>query len=244
MIDKIKSKFDLNTYKAIVGTRTNIHKVSYFFKHDIKDIHLKKILFLDLEFSMNKVIFEIGGFTLNKGILEDLLFEEYSLPESELVWSFEKNAFIKPKFEKHKKIFSEKDSKRLLYLIDSVDYVVVHNYVAEAQCLHKIIKPGKKYELTDLNLFNKDKIICTCFSFKNEFFKKHGLEKFSNSEISNTLGWVIKDKEDHYTVKNESINVKFKVRKPAGVKSELHNSFYDSVITLTNFFSLKRIFSN
>lgn len=243
MLHNIKNKFNLNTYKSTVGTGTNIHKVSYFFKKDIQDIHLKKIFFLDLEFSMNKVIFEVGGFTLNKGVLENLLFEEYSLPEGELVWSFEKNAFVRPKFEKHKKVFSDKDSERLLKIIEEVDYLVVHNYVAEAQCLHKLLKPNKKYDLRDLDIFNKDKIICTCFSFKNEYFKKHGLEKFSNSEISNTLGWDIKDKEDHYTVKNENLEVKFKVKKPAGVKSALHNSFYDSVITLTNFFSLKRIFS-
>lgn len=241
MLTEIKEKFNIDQYKSTIGKKTNIHKVSYFFKKDIKDLHTKKILFLDFEFSMNKFIFEVGGFILNKGVLEETIFEEYSLPANEPVWSFEQNKFVIQKTNTKKQLFSKLDAIGLKSIISRVDYVVAHNYVAEAQCLFKIDYPNEKYDVNKVEIFNSDKIICTNYSFNNGYFKKFGITECSNSKISETMGWNITDIGDSYLIKNELLSVSFKMKKPIGVESKLHNSFYDSIITLTNFFSLKKI---
>lgn len=243
MIANIKDKFNLNSYQYTIGRKTNIHKVSYFFKNDISEIHSKRILFLDFEFSMNKIICEVGGFILNNNKLEEVIFKEYALPQGEPYWSFEKSCFINDPFNIDKPLFSEQDKNWLFNLVDSVDYVIVHNYVAEAQCFFKLAFPGDKYDIKRCSIFTQDKFICTSYSFKNKYFKSLGMEKFSNSEVSEFFGWKVKDKGSDLLIKNKDLDIKFKLPKPKEVESQLHNSYYDSVITLTNFMSMKKIFN-
>ena len=243
MISKYNSKFDLTSYKNLVGTKTNINKVSYFFKKDLSSISSKKILFLDFEFSMNKIIFEYGGFILNNNKVETLLFKEFSLPEDEPYWDFNQNCFVSWPLNEDKELFSDKDRDYLFSIIESVDYVVVHNYVAEAQCLLKLMFPTEKYNIKNCNVFTQDKFICTSYSFKNKYFKSLGMEIFTNSSVSDFFGWELKDKTNKIIVKNKSINISFKIDKPSGTKSKLHNSFYDSVVTLTNFLSFNKIYN-
>lgn len=237
MLNTYKNKFDLNDYKKAVGVKSNIHKVSYFFKDDIVDLHSKRILIFDLEFSMNKTIFEIGGLILNGSKVEDTFFKEYKLPYGEPYWCFKKNSFITTPLNMTKKEFSSKDTRWLMDLIDSVDYVMVHNYVAEAQCLAKL--NNQPYSALTCELLQNKKFICTNYSFKNKYFKSQGLTETSNGPISEFFGWDITSKDDKYIIKNKGVN--FYIDKPDGVKSVLHNSFYDSVVTLTNFMSLKKI---
>lgn len=241
MINKLKNDFNLSSYKRTIGYKTNIHKVSYFFKPDMDILHNKRILFLDFEFSMNKIICELGGFVLNNNKIEDLIFKEYSLPQGEPYWSFEKSCFVNYPMNVGKPLFNDSDKEWLFNLVESVDYVIVHNYVAEAQCFLKLALPQEKYNIKNCSLFNNDKFICTSYSFKNKYFKSLGMEKFSNSEVSSFFGWEVKDKKGKLKIKNKDLNLKFYIDKPIGVNSELHNSFYDSVVTLTNFMSLKRI---
>ncbi len=242
MISLYNSKFNLLSYKNMIGTKTNIHKVSYFFKKDLPSLSSKKILFLDFEFSMNKIIFEYGGFVLNNNKIETLLFKEFSLPNDEPYWDFNQDCFVSLPLNKDKKLFNDMDRDYLFSIIESVDYVVVHNYVAEAQCLLKLIFPTEKYNINNCRVFSQNKFICTNYSFKNKYFKSLGMETFSNSSISNFFKWELKDKPDKIIVNNKSLDISFKVNKPSGSKSKLHNSFYDSVITLTNFISLHKIY--
>jgi len=237
VLNTYKNRFDLDDYKKIVGIKTNIHKVSYFFKDDILDLHDKKILIFDLEFSKNKVIFEIGGLVLNNSKVEKTFFKEFKLPYGEPYWCFERNSFITAPLNTTKKEFSSKDTAWLMNLIDSVDYVMVHNYVAESQCLAKL--NNKVYSSNTCELVQNKKFICTNYSFKNKYFKSQGLTDTSNGAVSDFFGWEIESEENKYIIKNDG--VKFYIEKPIGVKSVLHNSFYDSVVTLTNFMSLKKI---
>lgn len=239
MINKLQIKYSSQEYIKTVGTKTNIHKVSYFLKEDRNILHKKKILFMDIEFSMNKLIFELGGFILNNGKIEEVIFKEYSLPKNEPYFSFEKNGFITTPININKPLFSEKEW--LFNILNSVDYIVVHNYTAEAQCFFKILFPNESYDVKRLSIFNENKIICTNYSFNNSYFKKLGLEKFSNSELSKTLGWKVIDNYDSYKISNISINISFDIKKPKNVVSKLHNSFYDIIITLTNFLSAQQI---
>jgi hypothetical protein len=238
MINKIKENFDKHNYCKVVGTKTNIHKVSYFFKENL-ELYKKRILIIDLEFSMNKHIFELGGLILNNGKVEELLFKEYSLPRGEPYYSFERNGFIDIPLNKGKPLF--KDKEWLFSIIESVDYIVVHNYSAEAQCYFKLLHPYEQYDINRLPCFIEDKIICTNYSFKNKYFKELGLEKFSNSELSGSLGWSILDRKDKYVILNKEIEISFEIKKPDNVVSEIHNSFYDVLITLTNLISAKKI---
>jgi hypothetical protein len=239
MINKLQRQYSSQDYFKTVGTKTNIHKVSYFFKEDRDVLHKKRILFIDLEFSMNKYIFELGGLVLNNGKVEEIIFKEYSLPKNEPYFSFEHNGFIDTPINKNKPLFSE--SKWLFNLLDSVDYIVVHNYPAEAQCFLKLLFPKAAYDIERLSIFNQNKIICTSYSFKNNYFKKLGLEKFSNSELSKTLGWSFTEKSSSYLITNLSLNMSFEIKKPANVVSKLHNSFFDILITFTNFISAQKI---
>lgn len=238
MIKKLKTTFNLSDYKKTVGTKTNIHKVSYFFKEDIAEIHQKRILFLDLEFSMKKNIFELGGLILNKGKVEEVIFKEYSLKEGELYYSFEKTGYTDEPINKGKPRFNEKDW--LFSLIESVDYLVVHNYPAEAGCFYNLLF-SDNYDINKLKCFREGKFICTNYTFKNAYFKKFGLEKTSNSDLSKYFGWNISESTGLYIVENKTLNLKFEVKKPEGVISKVHNSFFDVIITLTNFISAKKI---
>lgn len=237
MIEKIRKEFNIEEYKKVIGKKTNIHKVSYFCKEDLKEINSKKILIFDLEFSMNKIIFEMGGLVLEKGKLKETFFKEYKLPEGEPYWCFKSGGFITEAINKKEKEFSKKDAEWLLEKIEEVDYVVVHNYSAEAQCLAKMKK--KEYKAEECELLQNKKFICTNYSFKNKYFKEKGIENTSNNEISKYFGWSVKEIEEEYVIRNKE--TKFKIKKPKGVKSELHNSFYDTVITLTNLITLSRI---
>lgn len=237
MLKNIKNNFNLLDYKKTIGTKTNIHKVSYFFKDDLLNLHSKKLLIFDLEFSMNKFIFELGGLIIENGKIKETFFYEYKLPFGEPYWSFNSNCFISTPLNTNKPLFSLKDSDWLLSIIEDVEYVVVHNYTAEAQCLAKL--KNKPYNALNCSILQNNKFICTNYSFKNKYFKNFGIEKTSNSDLSNIFGWKIEDKENKYNIKNNEIN--FFVKKPKGVESKLHNSFYDSVITLTNLISLKKI---
>lgn len=242
MINKIIREYNSKDYFQKVGTKTNIHKVSYFFKENSHLIHKKKILFIDIEFSMNKLIFELGGFILNDGKIEEVIFKEYSLPKNEPYFSFETNGFITKPINIGKPLFADKDW--LFDLLDSVDYIVAHNYTAEAQCFFKLLYPYDKYDVSKLNIFNESKIICTNYSFNNVYFKQFGLEKFSNSELSKNLGWDVSEIGNIYKVSNKSLEISFEMKKPAAVVSKLHNSFFDIVITLTNFISAQKIIAN
>jgi hypothetical protein len=237
MLNKIKNNFNLIDYKKAIGTKTNIHKVSYFFKEDFDELHNKKLLIFDLEFSMNKFIFEVGGLVLDKGKVKETFFQEFKIPDGEPYWSFESNSFISKPINQNKNLFSKKDRDWLFEIIEEVDYVIVHNYPAEAQCIAKL--KNKPYNALNCSILQNNKFICTNYSFKNKYFKNFGIENTSNSDLSNIFGWKIEDEEDKYNIKNEDIN--FFVKKPKGVESKLHNSFYDSVITLTNLISLKKI---
>jgi hypothetical protein len=237
MIKSIKKKFSLKDYKKTIGVKSNIHKVSYFFKKDLNELHNKRLLIIDFEFSMNKIICEVGGLIIENMKVKESIFKEYKLPEGEPYWSFEASSFITDPFNQDKELFSDKDKEWLFKLIDSVDYIVVHNYVAEAQCI--ALLKGISYNAANCNLIQDKKFICTCYSFKNKYFKEIGIEKTNNNHISEYFGWSIENKKDHYKVING--NLFFKVNKPKGVVSKLHNSYYDSVITLTNLISLKKI---
>lgn len=239
MINKILREYNSKEYIRKVGTKTNIHKVSYFFKENSHLIHKKKILFIDIEFSMNKLIFELGGFILNNGKIEEVIFKEYSLPKNEPYFSFETNGFITKPINIGKPLFSDKEW--LFDLLDSVDYIVAHNYTAEAQCFFKLLYPYDKYDVSKLKVFKEDKIICTNYSFNNVYFKQFGLEKFSNSELSKILGWTVSEDGNKYKVYNKSLDMSFEINKPKDVVSKLHNSFFDIVITLTNFISAQKI---
>jgi len=244
MIRTYKEKFNLYEYLGTIGRKTNIHKVSYFCKDSFKDITSSRILIIDFEFSMNKIIFEIGGFILDNNKIVRNIYEEYSLPKGEPVWDFEKNGFTDKPVNKGKEQFLKKDQERLDSLIESVDYVIVHNYVAEAQCILKYQLPNEKYNITNSKIFNEDKFICTSYTLKNKYFKSLGMEGFSNSGVSEHFNWKIKDRDKYIKVKNKDLNVEFCIDKPEGMESKLHNSFYDSVVTLTNLISIKKIGEN
>lgn len=237
MLNRYKENFDLAKYKKAVGVKSNIHKVSYYFKDDVEELHSKRILVFDLEFSMNKHIFEVGGLILNNSKVEETFFKEFSLPIGEPYWCFDSNAFTIAPLNIDKDLFSNQDKDWLLELIDSVDYVVVHNYVAEAQCIEKL--NNNNYSALTCELLQNKKFICTNYSFKNKYFKQQGITNTTNSAISEFFGWSIENQDYKYVVKNNDI--KFSVDRPKGVESILHNSFYDSVVTLTNFISLKKI---
>lgn len=239
MIKKLKEQYHPTDYAKVIGTKTNIHKVSYFLKEDVQTLHKKRILIIDLEFSMNKHIFEIGGIVLNNEKVEQLIFKEYSLPKGEPYFSFEKNGFITTPINKGKSLFKDKDW--LFSLLESVDYIVVHNYPAEAQCFFKLLFPNHPYDINKIKYFNEHKIICTNYSFKNKYFTNQGMEKFSNSDLASNFGWKFIDMGNKYKVVNKVLNVEFEVDKPKNVVSALHNSFFDSLITLTNFISAKKI---
>jgi len=242
MLNSLRNNFNIDDYQRIVGKKTNIHKVSYFFKEDLKNLSNKRILFLDFEFSMNKIIIEVGGLVLENRKVVELIFDEYSLPPGEPYWDFDVDGFIDGrKLNKNKPLFSDKDQDKLFKLVQSVDYVVVHNYVAEAQCFLKLKTPYEKYNISNCDVFTQGKFICTSYSFKNKYFKSLGMTIFTNSGVSECFGWKIKDKESYLLVKNKSLNIAFKIDKPKGIKSSLHNSFYDSVVTLTNFMSFGKI---
>lgn len=234
MIQKFKKSFNLNKYKAAVNSGTNVNKVSFYFKKDFNLILKKRLLVLDFEFSMNKHIFEIGGFVIEDRKITQYIFKEYSLPAGEPVWDFEKNKFVVNKINPTKSIFNEQ--KWLFDLIDSVDYVVVHNYVAESGCLFKLKYPGVKYESTRCKLIQEGKFICTAYSFKNKFFKSLGLTKGSNSEVSQFFEWQVIEEDDKIHISSHELRMT--IRKPVEVVGKLHNAFFDSVITLTNLLSL------
>lgn len=238
MLESLKNKFDLKKYKSIMRG-SEIEKVSFFFKDGLEEMKNKKILFLDLEFSQKRTIYELGGFIFNAGKIENHFYKEYSLPYGEKVWDFDKNMYVfatninkgKPKFEKD-------DLDFLMNSIDSVDYIVIHNYVAELTCIHKLLFKDKEYNKHNVPFFNEGKVICTNYTFNNKYFKNLSLDKFNNSEVSKNLGWeVIEDSESIYCLHNK-LDIKFKIKKPIEVVGKLHNSYYDSAITLTNFYSL------
>lgn len=237
MIIELKEKFNIVDYKKNIAGEEK-EKVSFFFKGEV--IKNKKVLFLDLEFSQNKVIYEMGGFVIDNGKLKESFFNEYSLPYGEKIWNFDTSRYsYANKLNVGKSIFSKSDTDKLMALIDSVDYVVMHNYVAELTCIHKLLFKNKIYNKNNIGFFNEGKVICTNYTFNNKYFKSLGvIEKCSNSEISKVLGWEVTDGAEFIQCKNISINITFKIKKPKEVVSELHNSYFDSAVTLTNLFSL------
>jgi len=225
-------------YIRKIGIKTNIHKVSYFLKGNIRN---KKILFIDMEFSKNKEIYEIGGFVIEERKVIDYIFREYSISKGEPIWDFDNKRFVEKNINRGKKKFLKKDKDWLFTLINSVDYVVMHNYVAEAQCLFKLEYPNEKYNINKVIGFAEGKFICTNYTFNNKYFKDLNYKDFTNSGISKAFGWKIKSKKNKYIIKSSS-GPYFEIDKPKNVESKIHNSFYDSVITLTNYISASKYF--
>ena len=76
---------NITDYKKKIGTKTNIHKVSFFFKKDLEEIKNKRLLIIDFEFTAQRNIFEVGGIILNNAKIEKLIFEEFSVPKTDTV---------------------------------------------------------------------------------------------------------------------------------------------------------------
>jgi len=249
LIKKVKEHFDLKTYKYDVGTKTNIHKVSFFFKNYTRDsLKDKKILFLDFEFSKEYNIYEMGGLILQNNKIIKTFFKEFKLPDDNSIFSFDKKRYY-PLSNNYNKNRIKLNSSKILELVDSVDIVVCHNYVAEIKCLLKLRFPNRDYNSNNCELIKTGKIICTNYSFCNKYFKgEFNLSEFSNSNISKRMGWTVDLKSKHIFVKNKKLDIDFKVRPPeaffSAENNDLHNSFFDSVVTLSNFLSLTGIHLN
>jgi hypothetical protein len=238
MIYKLEKKYNQNRYRSTIGTKTNIHKVSYFFKE--KDLHLKKILVLDFEFSKEYNVYEFGAILLNKGKVERTFYEEYKIPKDDLLFSFETKRFVyQPEnFNKNRKDLNPEWFKEL---INSVDYIVCHNYVAEMQCFHKMFK-NQKYSAATCDLLNSGKVICTNYTLNNKFFKTD-FNSFSNSNVSEAFGFKLDIKEKRIFCLHEELGFSLEIPNKffKAENKNLHNSFYDAVITLTNFLVLLKL---
>lgn len=103
--------FDLERYNQLIGTKTNIHKVSFFNKNI--DLKKSKILILDFEFSMNKHIYELGAILIENTKIKELIFNEYKIPYNEPIWDFNLNKFTKNNNLNKDKNFFDKE-----YIID------------------------------------------------------------------------------------------------------------------------------
>jgi len=243
MLKKIKKDYDLSNYKYYVGNKSNIHKVSYFYNDN--DFTDKKILFLDFEFSKEYNIYEMGGFIIENNKIIKRIFKEFKLPLSNSIFNFstKRQDPVKNSFNKGKE---KLNPQKIIDLVDSVDYIVCHNYVAEVKCILKLKYPDLNYDAKNCKSIDSRKIICTNYTFCNKYFKNEfDLCDFSNSGISNRLNWEVKLKGKEIIVENKKINKKFTVTPPKSFfnasNQNVHNSFYDSVITLTNFLSCKYI---
>ena len=149
MLKKIKREYCNNNYKFFVGNKSNIHKVSYFYNnHDFKD---KKILFLDFEFSKEYNIYEMGGLILENNKIIKKIFKEFKLPLDNHIFSFEDRRMhpVEKDFNKGKE---ELIPQKILDLVNSVDFVVCHNYVAEVKCLLKLRYPHLEYNVKNCEL--------------------------------------------------------------------------------------------
>jgi hypothetical protein len=246
LIRNVRTNFDLSTYKYDVGTNTNIHKVSFFFKNYTRESLVgKKILFLDFEFSKEYNIYEMGGLILQDNKIIKTFFKEFTLPSGDNIFSFETKRHypISNKFNKNR---IKLNKKKLFNLVNSSDIIVCHNYVAEIKCLLALRYPDKEYNVNNCELIKQGKIVCTNYSFSNKYFKNHfNITEFSNSNISKKMGWLVELKSNKVSVKNKKLDIDFSVKAPKSFFSaenkNLHNSFFDSVVTLSNFLSLTGI---
>ena len=243
MLKKIKKEYCSQNYKFSVGEKNNIHKVSYFYNDN--NFVGKKILFLDFEFSKEYNIYEMGGLILQDGKIIKKIFKEFKLPTNNSIFNF-KTKRMNPVTSKFNKGKLTLNPQKIIDLVENVDYVVCHNYVAEIKCILKLKYPDLSYDATNCNLMETRKVICTNYSFSNKYFKSEfDLCDFSNSGISNRLNWKVKLKGKEILVENKAIDKKFKINPPKSffnaANQDLHNSFYDSVVTLTNFLSCKYI---
>lgn len=246
MIRRVKANFDLSTYKYEVGTKTNIHKVSFFFKNYTREsLTGKKILFLDFEFSKEYNIYEMGGLILQDNKIIKTFFKEYKLPIGDSIFSFETKRHhpLPRNFNKNRIVLNK---EKLFKLVDSSDIIVCHNYVAEIKCLLALRYPDKEYNFNNCQLIKQGKIVCTNYSFSNKYFKgQFNISEFSNSNISKKMGWTVELKSKHINVKNNKLDIDFKVKAPdtffSSENKNIHNSFFDSVVTLSNFLSLTGI---
>jgi hypothetical protein len=241
------NKINIKKYKQLIGTGNQIHKVSYFFKktEDIKD---KKFLIVDFEFSSSYNIYELSILFVKNNKITDIWFEEFKLPSNDKIFDFnlKRPVKIKPSFNKDRNVFTNEKQQKLLNLIDEYDFFVAHNYVAEAQCLFKLLFPNQKYNVDKLNFYKEDKFICTNKSFNNKYFKEFEIfsQGFSNENVSKSLGWEVSYKDKSFIVKNHSNNIDFIINKlPSSFFTSkanvgIHNSLYDTIITYTTFLSL------
>ena len=243
MLKKIKKEYCQTNYKFLVGEKSNIHKVSYFYNN--YNFENKKILFLDFEFSREYNIYEVGGLILENGKITKKIFKEFKLPLSNSIFNFDTKRMdpVTNSFNKGKE---ELNPQKILDLVESVDYVVCHNYVAEMKCILKLRFPDLDYDISNCDMMRNKKVICTNYSFSNKYFKNEfNLCDFSNSGISNRLNWKVSLKDKEIIIKNKAIDKNFKIIPPKSFfkakNKNLHNSFYDSVVTLTNFLSCKYI---
>jgi len=243
MLKKIKKDYCLDNYKFLIGNKSNIHKVSYFYNN--QNFKNKKILFLDFEFSKEYNIYEMGGLILQDGKIIKKIFKEFQLPMDNSIFNFDTKRMI-PVTKKFNKGKDKLKPKKILDLVDSVDYIVCHNYVAEVKCILKLKFPDLPYNVKNCDLMDNNKIICTNYSFSNKYFKDNfNLCDFSNSGISNRLNWKVNLIGKEIIVENKAIDKKFSITPPKSFfkasNQNIHNSFYDSVITLTNFLSCRYI---
>ena len=243
MLKKIKKEYCSSNYKFLVGDKSTIHKVSYFYNN--QDFTDKKILFLDFEFSKEYNIYEIGGLILENGKITKKIFKEFQLPLDNSIFNFNTKRMI-PVNKSFNKGKDKLKAQKILDLVDSVDYVVCHNYVAEIKCILKLRFPDLPYDASNCDLIRDRKVICTNYSFSNKYFKSNfDLCDFSNSGVSNRLNWKVKLVGKDIVIENRAIDKKFRIKPPKSFfnasNQNLHNSFYDSVVTLTNFLSCKYI---
>ena len=245
---------DIKKYRNLIGKNTQIHKVSYFFKDNLKNIDKKTVLIVDFEFSKNHNINEITIIKIKNRKITSIWFEEFKLPLNDQIFSFETNFYknITKKFNEGKNDFTDEVKNKLLNEVDKCDFFVAHNYVAELQCLFKLIYPNEKYDVNKLEVFTKNKVICTNKSFNNKYFKSSGFFKngFKNDDVSKSLGWevnYIDEKDKYFNIKNKELGINFNITKlPINFLNSktnigLHNSLFDTIVTLTNYMSLKTL---
>jgi hypothetical protein len=242
---------NLNTYLKKIGTTTQIHNVSYFNKGiDLKD---KEVVLADFEFSSNYNIFELTIIVVKNNKFKEIWFEEFALDLDDTIFNLDtlrKNK-VTSSFNKNKIKMDSTHINKLFNIIDTCDYFVAHNFVAELQCIYKLIYPNSKYDVKKLDLYNQGKVICTNKTFNNKYFKELNIfdNGFSNEAVSNFFGWKVEYNYEKkiFEINNHINKSSFVIKKlpnsfyESESKIGLHNSLFDTIITLTTFISLSKI---
>jgi DNA polymerase III epsilon subunit-like protein len=245
IFEEIRESFDREKFLKEVGVKTQTHKVSFFHKDFTnEEFDKSRVLILDFEHSKSHQIYEIGLIVLeNKKIVESW-FEEFQLELSDYYFDFDRKRMVEvsPDFNFEKQKLEPHHLQKLFSLIESSDFIIAHNFTAEMQILHKILYPNLKFNVSNLSIYNDEKVICTKRSFDNKYFKKMNIfEGFSNSKISEDFGWSVQFEDNQFVFKNHILNIGFPFSNyPKNISNvKLHNAFYDTLVTLTNYLSLK-----